>query len=174
MYSAIDEAFTECGAYYRDTFLSTEVFSLYKIGMIFREPTFCDATSKFGGFAASHRYLIISANARYFGDFDQRPEWSMCVWQPGSIFKVIGINQKFDQGQITLLEVPEAYRSQLTTKHLSEMERFYANQAETKFHSALLLDAVPAHKTSDWLKRLKLPVGVDDNGLFFESWCYQY
>lgn len=173
MCSAIDKAFTECSAYYRDTFLSSEIFSLYKIGTIFREPTFCDATSKFGGFAASHRYLIISANARYFGGLDQRPEWGMCVWQPGSIFKVIGINQKSDQGQIALLEVPETFRGELITEDLSEMERFYANQAETKFHYALLLDALPAHQTEDWLRRLKFPIGIDDDGLFFESWHYQ-
>lgn len=173
MYSAIDKAFTECGAYYRDTLLSTEILSLYKVGVIFREPTFCDATNKFGGFADNHRYLIISANARGFGDLDQRPEWGMCIWKLGSIFKVIDINEKLGKTQITLLEVPEAFRSELTTKHLSEMEKFYSHQAEQKFHYALLLDALPVHQSKDWLSRLKFPIGIDDNGLFFESWHYK-
>lgn len=170
---AIQKAFAECGAYYRDTNLPTEIASLYQVGMLFREPTFCDATCRFGGFPATHRYYIISANARNFGDFDQRPEWGMRVWQPGSLFKVIGINEKSDKTQITLLEVPEAFMSELTTKHLSEMEEFYANQAETKFHYALLLDALPVHQTRDWLSRLKFPIGIDDNGLFFECWRYK-
>lgn len=97
----------------------------------------------------------------------------MRVWQPGSLFKVIGINEKSDKTQITLLEVPEAFMSELTTKHLSEMEEFYANQAETKFHYALLLDALPVHQTRDWLSRMKFPIGIDDNGLFFECWRYK-
>jgi len=76
-------ACAECSAFYRDTELSPAIGSMYRVGVLFREPTFCDATYQFGGFAAPHRYLILSANARCVDAIYQHPEWGLCLWQPG-------------------------------------------------------------------------------------------
>lgn len=53
MSPAAHEAFTECGAFYRDAVLPPDVLSLYQVGVLFREPTFCDSTYKFGGLRSS-------------------------------------------------------------------------------------------------------------------------
>ena len=74
--AAAHQAFEECSAFYRDTPLSPAIWSMYRVGTLFREPTFCDATYKFGGFAAPHRYLIISASARCVDAISQRRFWT--------------------------------------------------------------------------------------------------
>src|SRR5205823_14640829 len=99
------DGFESCGAFFRDTDLHPEVSSRYKVGLLLREPTFCDASHKFGGFLAGHRYLIISANARCVDDLVPDCDWGLCLWQTGRIFKVIGLHEKHGQRQTTLLEI---------------------------------------------------------------------
>jgi hypothetical protein len=194
-------AFAECSSFYRDTILPPNIFNLngsnspplaandltrigfdtsrlaarffilYKVGQLFREPTLCDATINFGGFAASHRYLIISANARSLGALSKNPEWGLCTWNPGSIFKVICIASIDGFSQITLLEIPESLRKEFTSARFSEMEIRFASQSVSQyFTKALLSDPLPEQQSSSWLERLKNPLGIDDDGVFFESW----
>jgi len=172
MRSEVVQAFEGCSAFYRDTVLSPEVLSMYQVGTLFREPTFCDATYKFGGFAAPHRYLIISANAYCIDELSEHPEWGLCIWQTDRIFKVIGTHQKEANTQTTLLEIPSEFRSELTTQSLSYLERGLASKAAERFEEALQLPTLPEHQSRLWLDRLELPVGVDDYGHFFEAWSY--
>jgi len=170
MFPAAQQAFSECGAFYRDAVLPSDTLALYQVGTLFREPTFCDSTYKFGGFAASHRYLIISANARCIDSLSEHPEWGLCLWQPGRIFKVIGVHSSAQFTQITLLEVPEEFLEEFTTERLSEMEIRFARQAEEQFKTAQNAPVLSEHQTRLWLDRLELPVGIDDTGRFFECW----
>ena len=94
----------------------------------------------------------------------------LCIWQVRRIFKVIDIQESSKRVQITLLEVPEELREEFTTSHLSELEQGFANQAAKQFHAALETPVLPEHKTRLWLDRLELPIGVDDDGHFFEFW----
>lgn len=121
-------------------------------------------------FAAPHRYLIISANARCIDALSEHPEWGLCLWQVGRIFKVIDRQESSERAQITLLEVPEELREEFTTAHLSELEQRFADQATKQFRAALQTPVLPEHQTRLWLDRLELPVGVDDHGHFFECW----
>ena len=165
-------AFAECSAFYRDTELSPAIWSMYRVGVLFREPTFCDATYKFGGFAAPHRYLIFSANARCVDAISQHPEWGLCLWQPGRIFKVIGVHRKAAHRQVTLLEIPAELRPAFTTRSLSKLERALVREAVRQFEEALRWPVLPEHNTRLWLDRLAFPLGVDDGGHFFEAWSY--
>jgi hypothetical protein len=61
---AVNATFAECGAFVRDTTLPDAVLGKYRIGVLLRERTFCDASHKLGGFVAPHRYLIFSSHAR--------------------------------------------------------------------------------------------------------------
>ena len=170
MSTKLDDAFTQCGAFYRDTSLPWPTILSYKVGMLFREPTFCDATYKFGGFAAPHRYLIISANARCTDNFSAHPEWGLCMWQTGRIFKVIARHRTDTLTQITLLEVPEDLRGELTTAELSDIENEFVEHAGEQFIIATTLPPLPEHTDVSWLRRLEFPLGINDNGEFFESW----
>ena len=165
--SVFEEAFAGCLAYYRDTVLSQEQFSMYKVGSLFREPTFCDATHKFGGLAATHRYLIFSPSARCIDSISEHPEWGLCIWKPGRIFKVISTLKATNLSQISLLEIPEELLSEFTAPDLSEFEKVLALNATKQFEEALQLPVLPEHRTRLWLDRLKLPVGITDEGQFF-------
>jgi hypothetical protein len=160
-------------AFYRDTRLPPGVLDLYEVGVLFRDPTLCDATYKFGGFAAPHRYLIISAGATCLDRLAPGPEWGLCVWLPGRIFKVIGVHRGEEHSQATLLEVPEAMRESFTTARLSEMEQSFADQAAGQFDAALEAPVLPMHASRDWLDRLTYPLGVNDQGRFFEAWRHR-
>jgi hypothetical protein len=43
------EAFDQCGAFVRDTALPSGFLKKYRVGLLLREPTFCDASHKIGG-----------------------------------------------------------------------------------------------------------------------------
>jgi len=160
-------------AFYRDTSLFPGLLPLYEVGTIFREPTLCDATYKFGGFAAPHRYLIVSAGATCLDALCPSPEWGLCVWLPGRLFKVIGVHRQDDFSQVTLLEIDENQREACTTAQLSEMEAQFAEQGAQQFEAALETAALPEHANRAWLDRLAYPVGINNQGRFFESWRHR-
>jgi hypothetical protein len=161
------DAFESCGAFFRDADLPPEVSLRYKVGLLLREPTFCDASHKFGGFLARHRYLIISANARCVDELVPDCDWGLCWWQTGRIFKIIGLHEKNGRRQTTLLEIPEDVLSYLWGPSLTELERDFATQAEDSFREAFSLLPVPELNKPQWLSRLTFPIGIDDQGNFF-------
>lgn len=156
--------------FYRDTTLAPGVRDLYRVGILFREPTLCDATYKFGGFAAPHRYLIVSAGATCLDRLSPDSAWGQCVWLPGRIFKVIGVHREGGHSQTSLLEVPESRRESFTTAEPSAMEASFAEQAAALFESALRAPVLAAHADRHWLDRLRYPLGVNDAGRFFDAW----
>jgi len=158
------------GVFFRDTLLQPEILSMYQVGMIFREPTFCDATYKFGGFAAPHRYLIISENAKCLDSYSEHPEWGLCIWQRDSIFKVIAIQSTDFHSQITLLEIPKSNIIDYQTKTLSDGELNLAEQSVISFERAEQTPPRLEHITDDWLDRLTCPIGIKSPGQFFELW----
>lgn len=160
-------------AFYRDTTLPPGVLELYETGILFRDPTLCDATYKFGGFAAPHRYLIVSAGATCLDRLSPGPEWGLCVWLPGRIFKVIGVHRGEEFSQTTLLEVPEAMREAFTTARLSEMEESFAVQAAGQYEAAREAPVLAVHANRAWLDRLSYPLGVNDQCRFFEAWRHR-
>ena len=91
----LQRTFDECAPLFRDTMLPEGILKKYKVGLFLREPTFCDATYKLGGFVAPHRFLIISSNARCLDEISPSP-WGLCVWQTGRVFKVIDITLGFN------------------------------------------------------------------------------
>jgi len=170
MIGADRETFAECAAFYRDTVLKPDVLDLYQVGILFREPTYCDCTYKFGGFAGPHRYLIISSSLKCLDAYSQHPEWGLCIGPRNRVFKVIGRQERGGKAQVTLLEIPEDLVGEFTTRTLSEMEAAFAEQAAESFEAALDTPPLAEHSTRIWLERLECPVGVDDNGHFFQAW----
>lgn len=166
----IAPAYSGHAAYYRDTTLPPGVLDLYEIGIVFREPTFCDATHRFGGFAAPHRYLLVSTSAACLDPLSASPEWGLCVWLPGRLFKVIARHRRGDFSQVTLLEIPEGVRAAFATPKLTDMEETFAAQAAVQFEAAMAAPVLPEHASRSWLDRLAYPVGVNDRGQFFECW----
>ena len=164
----IRETVDNLGAFCRDTALAPNILARYQPGLMFREPTFCDASYKVAGFAAPHRYLIFSANARCLDEYSEHPEWGLCIWMTGSCFKVIGRLDRESHTQVTLLEIPEPLVPLFATEAVTSLEQQLAAEACALFEEALVQPALPELSTRIWLDRLTLPVGIDEQGNFFE------
>jgi hypothetical protein len=150
--------------FFRDAVLSPEVLSQYSIGLILREPTFCDATYKFSGFIAPHRYVIYSSEARCLDAYSQHPEWGLCVWMTGRHFKVVGQVTKGDRSQIALLDVSEDHFKQCSDEERADIEARIGQSAARLFERALATRPLPELDTEGWRKRLAYPIGIDDGG----------
>lgn len=165
----LNEVFGKSGAFYRDTTLSNEILEMYKVNIIFQEPTFCDATFKRSGMLASHRYQIISSNARSLDIFSENPQWGHCVWQTGRYFKVIDKTSIGEYTQITLLEIPEDLLLYFQTDLLAFIEKEFALQAVKDFEEVVNLPPLHELNVRDWLDRVVDPLGINDELEFFKS-----
>ena len=164
----LQETLNGLAPFCRDTTLAPDILARYQLGLIFREPTFCDASYKIAGFAASHRYLILSANARCVDEMSQHPEWGLCLWMTGACFKVIDRLDQDGHTQITLLEIPEPLVPVFATEVVADLEQNLAIEARTLFDQALSHPALPELSTCLWLDRLASPLGINDDGEFFD------
>lgn len=167
----VPEAFARVSPLVRDTSLSAHVTDRYRVGMLFREPTFCDATYKLGALTAVHRYLIFSGEARNLDGLSANPQWGLCVHPTGSIFKVLDNQRDGSTRQTILLCLPETFREQLIATDLEPWEAHLVESGRNLFQQARRqLPRVKEVAGRDWLDRLTHPLGIDDEGSFFEAW----
>jgi len=146
----------------RDTYIPYALSCKYESGLIFSDPTYSDASCNFGGFASPNRYLIFSENKTLL-----EPVTGLCVWRPGSRFKVIGVQRTKSHSQITLLELGDG-RILQETENLAEIERGLAETACHFFAVAGRIDPLREHQTLEWLQRINAPLGIKADGNFFE------
>jgi CHAT domain-containing protein/tetratricopeptide (TPR) repeat protein len=167
--SLVDEVnatFAECGAFVRDTTLPDRTLGKYRVGVLLREPTFCDASHKLGGFVAPHRYLIFSSQARSLDELAPQP-WGLCVWQRGRVFKVIDRLTDGERVQITLLEIPDHLLGLFLRIEPNPIEQAFIEHGRGLFADCCLVPPVPELDADEWRNRLVYPVGVDDEGRYF-------
>ncbi|NCB47989.1 hypothetical protein EOM81_13380 [bacterium] len=146
----------------RDTYISYALSCKYEKGLIFSDPTYSDASCNFGGFASPNRYLIFSENKTLL-----EPVTGLCVWKPGSRFKVIDVQRAKSHSQIALLELGDG-RILQEPEILAEIERDLAETAGHFFFVAGRIDPLREHQTLEWLQRINAPLGISDDGNFFE------
>lgn len=160
--------------YARDLKLKPPCLERYQPGVIFREPTLCDASEHVRGFAAQHRFLLLSANAKHldalFGGVSGSPGTGLCVFQPDSLWKVLAVHRNEDHAQITLLEIPPVGIHAFNCQAFTEFEQELANRVGSMFESMLKLEPVAACSAPEWLDRVQLPLGLKDDGEFLECW----
>ena len=60
----LQETLNSLAPFCRDTSLPPNILARYQPGVIFREPTFCDASYKIAGFCAPHRYLCLDGGCQ--------------------------------------------------------------------------------------------------------------
>jgi CHAT domain-containing protein/tetratricopeptide (TPR) repeat protein len=162
----VNAVFGECSAFARDTVLPEKALVRYEVGVLLREPTFCDASHKLGGFVAPHRFLIFSSQARSLDGLTPQP-WGLCLWARGRIFKVIDRLTDGEHVQVTLLEIPADLLSLFLNDDAKVIEQQFIEHGRTIFRDCRLAPAVPELDTDQWRSRLKYPVGVDDDGHYF-------
>ena len=144
------------------------VLEKYRVGLLVREPTFCDTSYKRGGFVAPHRFLIISSNARCLdGLLTEDPGWGLCIFLPNRIFKVIDTIGDGVRTQITLLDVPEDLVEFFSRIELNQLERAYVEQARKSFRESLHMKPLQELDNKRWKDRLVFPIGINDQGCYF-------
>jgi hypothetical protein len=153
----------------RDTNLSYETTSKYKIGTILREPTFCDTSRRVGGMITTHRYSILSNHFKDLSDFEFGTNWGLCVCNRDSHFKVLDIHEINNKTQILLLHLDEDWK--LFENIKTNIEDNLVIECRQIFKNKCNDVTIPELEDGIWLDRCQYPIGINDNNEYFPLEC---
>ena len=163
----LDETFSDLKLFYRDTTLSDDLISKYKVGQIIKEKGFTDMSYIGGGLSENCRYLIASSDARDLSKFNPASvKNGHALLDDNSFFKVLDIQKVNNKTQIFLLNIPGNSLT-LFKNSTSNLEEEITEKARQKFISKIDSALIPELQTEDWKERTKSPIGMSDNGEFF-------
>lgn len=163
----LDETFSDLKLFYRDTNLSDDLLSKYKIGQIVKEKGFTDMTFLSGGLLENCRYLIASSDARDLSKFNpDSVKNGHALLDDNSFFKVLDIQKIGEKTQIFLLNIP-GNSLPLFKNSTSNLEEEITEKAQQKFITKINSTLIPELQTEGWKERTKSPIGMSDNGEFF-------
>ena len=163
----LDETFSDLKLFYRDTTLSDDLISKYKVGQIIKEKGFTDISYIGGGLSQNCRYLIASSDARDLSKFNPASvKNGHALLDDNSFFKVLDIQKVNNKTQIFLLNIPGNSLT-LFKNSTSNLEEEITEKARQKFISKIDSALIPELQTEDWKERTKSPIGMSDNGEFF-------
>ncbi len=165
-----NETFSDLKLFYRDTTLSHELISNYKVGQIIKEKGFTDMSFIGGGLSGNCRYLIASSDARELSKFNPDSAKSgHALLDDNSFFKVLDIQKIKDKTQIFLLNIPGNSLT-LFKNSSSNLEEEIIDKARQKFINKMDSALIPELQTDNWTERTKSPIGMSDLGeLFFDD-----
>ena len=166
----LDETFSDLKLFYRDTNLSEELISNYKVGQILKEKGFTDMSFIGGGLWGNCRYLIASSDARDLSKFNpDSVKNGHSLLDDNSFFKVLDIQKIKGKTQIFLLNIPGNSLT-LLKNSTSNLEEEITEKARQKFIAKVDSPLIPELQTENWKERTKSPIGMSDNGeLFFDD-----
>jgi len=163
----LDETFSDLKLFYRDTTLSDDLISKYKVGQIIKEKGFTDISYIGGGLSQNCRYLIASSDARDLSKFNPASvKNGHALLDDNSFFKVLDIQKVNNKTQIFLLNIPGNSLT-LFKNSTSNLEEEITEKARQKFITKIDSALIPELQTEDWKERTKSPIGMSDNGEFF-------
>ena len=165
-----NETFSGLKLFYRDTQLSENLISNYRIGQIIQEKGFTDMSSIGGGLSGNMRYLIASSHAKDISKFNlDSGKIGHFLLDSISYFKVLDIQKIGDKTQVFLLNIPDNSIS-LFKNSTSNLEEEIIKKAKKRFREKIGADLIPELQTENWKERTKSPIGISDNGeLFFDD-----
>jgi hypothetical protein len=153
--------------FYRDTTLSENLISKYKVGQILTERGFTDMTYKGGGLSTNFRYLIASANGKDLSAINPNSaQFGHILLASNAFFKVLDIYKIGDKTQVFLLEIP-ATAVDFFASATSSVEEDITKKARESFETKIKSEPIPELQTHEWKERTEFPIGMDDNGNFF-------
>jgi len=162
-----NQTFAGLSLFYRDTTLSDDLISTYKVGQILVERGFTDMSTLGGGLAGNLRYLIASAYAKDLSAID--PESALTghvMLHSNAFFKVLDIYTIGEKTQIFLLEIPERSIGYFKSA-VSDSEAELIKKGKQDFDILMTFDPVEELQTLDWKERTEFPIGMSDQGEFF-------
>jgi len=164
------ETFSGLKLFYRDTNLSEDLISKYKIGQIIQEKGFTDMSSIGGGLSGNLRYLIASSHPKDLSKFNpDSAKIGHFLLDSIAYFKVLDIQRIEGKTQIFLLNIPDNSIS-LFKNSYSNLEEEIIEKAQKRFREKIDLPLIPELQTENWKERTKSPLGMSDIGeLFFDD-----
>jgi hypothetical protein len=163
-----NETFPGLTMFVRDVNLPDTIASKYKQGMIIREKGLTDTSFRVMGMITTHRYSILSNHMRDLRIDEHTINWGLCIATADSHFKVLDIYKYGNKTQILMLHLPEDEDWKLFQNVVFNLEEGFVKTSRERFENKCNLDPVPALATDEWLARCTFPLGMDDNGNFFE------
>lgn len=164
----LNQMYPGIAMFVRDVNLADDVASKYIPGMIIREKAFADASCRVMGMATTHRYIILSNHMGNLAQFEHGTNWGLCVAQKDSHFKVLGQHTYKDKHAIVLLHLPDDDTWKLFKDIEISMDQQLLEMAIQRFEAKCELPPVPELATPQWLDRCAFPIGMNDNGVFWE------
>lgn len=165
----VNEILPGLSMYVRDVNLSPEIASMYKPGMIIREKGFVDASCRVMGMVTSHRYAILSNHMADLSEYEHGTNWGLYVAKNNAHFKVLDIYEYKGKTQILLLHLPDDNRWSKFKDIKINLEDDCVEDCRTRFENKCVGEIVPELSTEEWLERCKFPIGISDEGQFFEN-----
>ena len=163
-YMVVQSTLVGSSRYVRDIDLSDELAGKYEPGQILTEKAFVDASSRIGGMATSHRYLILSQFMADFSRFEEETNWGLHVANRGSRFKVLDVYTVADKTQILLLQLPDGFEGVFENR--TDVEEEFIERERENFKNDLEKDVID-DLTGVWLERCSFPIGMSDEGEFY-------
>lgn len=162
-----NQTFGGLALFYRDTTLSENLISKYRVGQILTERGFTDMPYKGGGLTTNFRYLIASAHAKDVSAINPESAKSgHVVLKSNAFFKVLDIHKIGEKTQIFLLEIPEK-SLEFFASTTSNIEADITKKAKERFELKINSDPIPELQTQEWKNRTQFPIGMNDKGEFY-------
>lgn len=165
-YIKMENIFRLSKYYIRDVDLDENMAGKYEIGQIIYEKTFVDASDKIGGMITTHRYIILSNRINKLDEKDEWVNWGLNTVNPGSKFIVLDIYTFEGKTLILLLHIVGDDEELL--KKGRDIEKELIRDVRKDFEKNLSLKPIPELTTDEWLERCSFPIGMSDEGEFFE------
>lgn len=153
--------------YARDANLTPEQASWYVPGSIICERAFTDATSRFMGMVTTHRITILSnhmVDVSQSVDDPEASQWSLCVAQARSHFKVMDVFEHHGKTQILLLHLPNDENWHIFEQVVLNMEEDLVSTSRERFAAKCEAEVVDVLATRRWLERTSWPIGFLEDG----------
>lgn len=164
-----NKTFSGLTLFYRDTTLSEDLISKYKVGQILTERGFTDISYKGGGLTTNLRYLIASANAKDLSALNpDSGKFGHVLLSSNAFFKVLDIYKIGDKTQIFLLEIP-ANAIDFFASATSNIEDDITKKARESFDTKVNLEPISELQSNEWKERTAFPIGMNDKGEFFSN-----
>lgn len=164
-----NELFPGLTMFVRDVNLPQNAFEKYEIDAVIREKAFVDASARVMGMITTHRYAILSNHMIDISAMEHGTNWGLCVANRDSRFKVLDIYEYEGKTQILLLHLPEDYRWKYFENTKFSIEDDLIRDSRERFKNKCLTEPVPELATQEWLDRCSFPIGMDEEGNFFDT-----
>jgi hypothetical protein len=163
-----NQTFAGLAFFYRDTNLPEALIEKYQAGQILKERAFTDVSYKGGGLTTNLRYLIASAFGKDLSAIDPgAAQRGHIVLTAGALFKVLDVYSIGGKTQVLLLHIPENAVEVFKTTS-TNIEQDIVQKARQRFEQLADAPPVEALQTPEWSKRTQLPVGMNEQGAFYD------